>query len=348
MEKANHTQQPSGVCAPAAIARRKRRRTSNVWKDFTRSADDTHNICNICGSIFFGESTSSLKKHLQNEHADVALALRDTAFLTAQADALWAYAFVQNFMSLRIIDDPKFREAVTYLRPSYSLPSRKQLRDALLPAKRERLEAAMRAKMETIEAFSVSFDSWTSAANLAYVAVMCHGITSDWVLETFLLALEPVVESETGAYLAHIIEDTLDAWKLDETRVMAFVSDSASNARNAVEAQMRKPWIGCFAHMINLSVRKGLEHHCVSDAMRAAKAVCGFFKRSTKAARALKKKQKQLDLPTHRLVVDNATRWGSAYKMLSRMCESRPAISACLAQIAQTRDPVPDDLTSSQ
>jgi len=95
-------------------------------------------------------------------------------------------------------------------------------------------------------------------------------------------------------------------------------------------------------------VRKALEHHSVHDVLLAAKAICKFFKSSPKAARALREKQEALHLPTKTMKIDNKTRWGSAYKMMKRLCASRQAISACFAALADTRRTIPDDLTKQQ
>ena len=46
--------------------------------------------------------------------------------------------------------------------------------------------------------------------------------------------------------------------------------------------------------------------------------------------------------------IDNKTRWGSAFKMITRLLASRAAISATLAIVAGTRKPPPVDLTSTE
>ena len=48
-------------------------------------------------------------------------------------------------------------------------------------------EAAISAKLKTINFISISFDGWTSTAGRSYIGVICHGITSEWTLETILL-----------------------------------------------------------------------------------------------------------------------------------------------------------------
>ncbi len=55
-----------------------------------------------------------------------------------------------------------------------------------------------------------------------------------------------------------------------------------------------------------------------------------FFHRSTTANHQLEEKQKQLNLPCHKLKSDIITRWNSAYEMLERVLEQQPAVCAGL------------------
>lgn len=57
----------------------------------------------------------------------------------------------------------------------------------------------------------------------------------------------------------------------------------------------------------------------------------GHFKRSYKATNALKAKQLDMNLPTHKLIQHCVTRWNSVYDMFSRILEQRWAVSAVLS-----------------
>ena len=70
----------------------------------------------------------------------------------------------------------------------------------------------MQAKLDTIDFVSISFDGWTSDASQNYIGILCHGITPNWTLETFLLDVVPVSESETAEYIAKMVKRVLKKW----------------------------------------------------------------------------------------------------------------------------------------
>jgi zinc finger BED domain-containing protein 1 (E3 SUMO-protein ligase ZBED1) len=55
-----------------------------------------------------------------------------------------------------------------------------------------------------------------------------------------------------------------------------------------------------------------------------------------------------MSLKPKKLTLDTKTRWGSTYKMLKRLMNNRPAISAALAVVKGTKKPPPGDLNSNE
>ncbi|XDV26736.1 hypothetical protein PO909_030371 [Leuciscus waleckii] len=69
----------------------------------------------------------------------------------------------------------------------------------------------------------------------------------------------------------------------------------------------------------------------------ACSKLVGHFHHSTIASNALKQKQRQLELPSHKLVQYCKTRWNSAADMLARLHEQRWAITAVLSDRTTTK-----------
>ena len=96
------------------------------------------------------------------------------------------------------------------------------------------------------------------------------------------------------------------------------VSDNASNMTVAAEEFGSSLHVGCLAHTLNLACGKALKITSVSHLLARMRRVVAYFHRSTVANAILKDKQKLLQLPEHKLLIDVATRWNSALDMISR------------------------------
>jgi len=187
-------------------------------------------------------------------------------------------------------------------------------------------------KLGTIEYFSLSFDGWTNIAARKFIAVLCHGITVDWKLETFLLKIASVTESETAEFIAEVVRGTLETWGISLNSVMAASTDGASAMQCCVEQELELPWMYCAAHVINRSVFLALDNiEPIKTVVGKAKALCILF-RFSEAKRLLREYQERLDLSTKTTKMCCPTRWGSVKKMLIRLRDARRAIASYLIE----------------
>lgn len=81
----------------------------------------------------------------------------------------------------------------------------------------------------------------------------------------------------------------------------------------------------CIGHILHNAILKSLEHEDIQRVLKLARRIVSLFHSSYNYRTKLKKTQKELDLPQHELVNDVVTRWGSKFKMLSRLKEQMPA-----------------------
>lgn len=77
------------------------------------------------------------------------------------------------------------------------------------------------------------------------------------------------------------------------------------------------PHIKCFAHMVYLATQAGVTEPHVSRSLGWVRLVAAFLHRSSAGIAMLTYKQKVLDLPSHKLIVDVATHWNSRLIWLS-------------------------------
>lgn len=135
-------------------------------------------------------------------------------------------------------------------------------------------------------------------------------------------------ESHTGVNLANVLREAVHEWNLPPNPPL--VTDNASNMTLAAEEFESLLYFGCLAHTLNLACGKALKITSVSHLLARMRRVVAYFHRSTVATAILKEKQKLLQLPEHKLVIDVATRWNSALDMITRHLEQQPAIYAAL------------------
>lgn len=112
--------------------------------------------------------------------------------------------------------------------------------------------------------------------------------------------------------------------------MIAIVTDNARNMDVAVREAGFELHIKCFAHTANLASQAGLRVGPISRLLGRVRRVSTFFHKSPAAEAVLESKQKQLQLPSHKLITDVPTRWNSSLDMLERYLEQQAAIGATL------------------
>lgn len=139
--------------------------------------------------------------------------------------------------------------------------------------------------------------------------LLLHVLTSECETKSYVLQTRQLSESHTGANIAEVLKSAVKEWGLDKigTRIAA-VTDNASNMRIEVNEAKLSPHIRCFAHTLNLASQAGLKVNAVNRLLGRVRRVAIFFHRSSTATAVLTTKQKLLNLPVHKLIIDVATR----------------------------------------
>ena len=132
-----------------------------------------------------------------------------------------------------------------------------------------------------------------------------------------VLATPEMPESHTGVNIKERIEQCLHDFGIEKS-VVAYVADNGSNVVAALD-KMPAPRLGCFAHTLQLGIKCGLKVHRVSAMRGAAKHLVKRFKKSSKAATALKTIQTTDGLKAYQLIMEVETRWNSTYCTFQRL-----------------------------
>ena len=168
-------------------------------------------------------------------------------------------------------------------------------------------------------------DTWINIQNVSYLCLTSHFIDSRWNLHKRILNF-CVVKSHKGVNIGNAVDFCMDEWGL--SKVMCITVDNASSNDTAVQ-QLKKRLIKknafvlggeafhviCFAHILQLIVRDGIEHaqssikrfRNVVRYVRGSPQRYDQFKKCCELANTKSKASVQLDCPT---------RWNSTYLML--------------------------------
>ncbi|KAG2457666.1 WDR47 protein, partial [Polypterus senegalus] len=159
------------------------------------------------------------------------------------------------------------------------------------------------------------------------MTVTCHFI-EDFQMTSYLLDCFALTDRHTAAHLARELTRVTNEWGVGD-KIVACVTDNASNIVSALKDHLHWDHIPCFAHMLNLIVRAALQE--VQAILQKVKTIVEYFHRSTVASDKLKDAQKQMGQEPLRLKQDVATRWNSTYYMLKRFTEIKHPIISTLA-----------------
>ena len=158
-------------------------------------------------------------------------------------------------------------------------------------------------------------DAWTSKANHSCIIHTVHYINEVWELCCHLLDTTEITTEHTAINLVDELQESLTRWNLHEDKIVAFTTDNARNIVNAIEI-LSWQHFGCFAHTLQLGVKKTMQVPQVAKALGRARNLVSHFHHSNKSSYV--KKQKQTDLHTDHLslIQDVVTRWNSSYYMV--------------------------------
>lgn len=90
--------------------------------------------------------------------------------------------------------------------------------------------------------------------------------------------------------------------------------------------------VQCFGHRLNLAITNVLKLNSdIGDAIDSCRSVSTHFAHAHTKLKQLEAVQKELKMPSHHLIKDCSTRWGSCFKMIERFLEQEPVVRRVLS-----------------
>ena len=249
---------------------------------------------------------------------------------------------VKDVVPVYTVDKEGFRDMVHALNPRYQLPHKDYYFSRVaVPSLYEetRQQLGVRMKKEA-NYFLDTADLWSSCTSEPYLCFTIHYVDTQWNLQTHCLQGHYLSEDHTGAQLQDALSVTLEQWNLNEKKLTAITTDSASNIKLACQL-LRWRRLSCFGHNLDLAINKGLNDSRIERALSICRKVVAAFSSSWKRQRDLKDTQVQKNLPQKKLKGDVCTRWGSKANMIERIVEQQDAIRVVLGQDRKTSHLLP-------
>ena len=238
---------------------------------------------------------------------------------------------VRDLRPVNVVDSVGFLHLMEVADPRYTVPCRRTI-NSCIDRRYLAVKANVQQELKQVDYMGMTTDMWTSRSKDGYISITVHYISPQFVMKHHNLQSCPFPGSHTALNIATMLKKLVEEdWGIDlQMQVPAFTTDNAQNVVNAISENLMLVAIPCAGHSLNLAVQDALSVAGLRTGLARGKKVVEHFNHSRLDSEELKVKQKQLELPPHRLIQDVATRWNSTLDMASRLCEQQAAIAAVL------------------
>lgn len=247
---------------------------------------------------------------------------------------------VKDCQLFSLVEDEGFRAFVGKLDPTYILPTTNSL-NHMVEDKYKALKEKIKEDLKKVACVSLTSDMWTSENMDTFMGVTCHFLQKG-KLQSRLLGVSKFPQSDTADSFKEAQELLIADWGLKHKLVCIITNNIANMTRCA--QLMKINHISCFAHTLNLVVKKAIEDTSGLAHIRSkARKIVGLFKSSTMAKERLTCAQEQLGMSQPKLLQEVETQWNSTYLMLQCLYYQSEPIAAALANLSTEITPLSSD-----
>ncbi|KAK9233722.1 ribonuclease H-like domain-containing protein [Lipomyces kononenkoae] len=280
-----------------------------------------------------GSSTSTLWSHA-NDCFDLGARKKLPAgqkelfaanlYTKAQDDRLLQW-IVDDQQAFSVVEVPSFRSFINGINPKYTIPSRKTVTRRIVSTYASRLND-MKSLLHALDCkVSLTYDVWTSKANLPYANVTVHYVDDEWKLRDHLLSFTYFPYPHTAQRHQDLVINTIQNFGL-EAKVLACVILERDYKNSAFHPSR------CAVHTMQLPLKKVFQE--CSKQLTAARDLVVLAKNSPKFSQRISEESIVTDNDEEdnlvdsfighvTLKLDTETRWSSTYTMLTTLLRMR-------------------------
>lgn len=336
------------------LARSKRRRTSDVWKDFTEVeiGGVVRAKCNYCSkklSALSKNGTNHLRLHLNScvqkkiklngkTMAQASLRFGKTDIGTVSVEN---YTFDQDIARkelgsmivlheypLSMVDHVGFRRFVGALQPLFKIGTRNTIRSDIMAQYEFERKKAIEYMAGIQSRMAITTDLWTSDnQKRGYMAITAHFIDESWTLRNIIMRFIYVPAPHTAEVFGEELYESLVDWNLDE-KISAITLDNCTTndavipflvrniGKHKLLADGKLLHMRCSSHILNLVVKDGLED--LKPAIENIRDSIAYWTATPKRIEKFEEIAKFLKIEIKKKIgLDCKTRWNSTFIMLS-------------------------------
>ncbi|GBB92994.1 hypothetical protein RclHR1_20980003 [Rhizophagus clarus] len=242
----------------------------NFWSEFEVTTDSNGKEkykCKICSGIW-SKNASRLKEHIEQCKET------GTSGTSKPQESLLTRAFCSTGISFNVIENEDFILFLKKACPSFKIPSRGSLSNALLNQEFKHLQSIFRSTLSESPTYCLISDGWSNVQRTSIVDYMISAPKP-----IFFKATAFKEERHTAENIAKGLEATMEEAGIN--KFSAIITDNAPNMKAAwkmlKQKYPKKIFLGCWVHGIHLWMKDILNIDWTKDILEKAKKLSNYF-----------------------------------------------------------------------